>query len=113
MPMNREQLIHSEKQLPERAESQDLKPNALINQELEIITGGSVRKAAREGAVGGLVIGAGAGTVGGVALGAKSAGLPGAVLGGVAGHLAGMVVGAGGGAASRATGAAILKKRGK
>jgi hypothetical protein len=61
-------IMKTEKQLPERVESlaQDQEPNALADQELEVISGGSVRKSARDGAIGGAVIGAGAGAATGL-----------------------------------------------
>jgi len=57
-------IMKTEKQLPERVESlaQDQEPNALADQELEVISGGS----ARDGAIGGAVIGAGAGAATGL-----------------------------------------------
>ena len=55
-------IMNVEKQLPEQVESQDQEPNAVADQELEVITGGS----AREGAVGGAVLGTGLGAAGGV-----------------------------------------------
>jgi hypothetical protein len=56
------------RQLSEQAESfaQGQEPNAVADQELEVITGGSVRKSARDGAVGGAVLGPGIGAAAGV-----------------------------------------------
>lgn len=110
-------IMKTEKQLPERAESltQDQERHTLADQELEVIAGGSVRKAARDGAVGGAVVGGSGGTIVGAALGAGKfkGGKLGAIGGAIGGGVGGAGVGAAAGAISGSVGRAISKARGK
>jgi len=104
-------IMKTEKQLPERAESltQDQERHTLADQELEVIAGGSVRKAARDGAIGGAAIG-GVGVPIGAVLGATRQGPRGAVRGAILAGALASGAGAIGGAAAGAIGKAISKK---